>query len=123
MRSITAFFILTCLHFYAFSQQSIELIGADISEYDQNYVNAERLIGNVRFRQENVFMDCDSAWFYHDENKVEAYGRIYIRQLDTLNLWGDYLLYNGDTKQALVKNNVRMTDREMRLTTNLLNMI
>jgi lipopolysaccharide export system protein LptA len=104
----------------AIAQTSIELIGADVSEYDASYVDAERLIGNVKFKQGNVYMGCDSAWFYHGENKVEAFGSIYIRQVDTLDLWGDYLLYNGDTKQALVKNNVRMTDKEMTLKTNLI---
>lgn len=99
------------------AQESIELIGADVSEYDAQMVDAERLIGNVKFRQNNVYMDCDSAWFYHAENKIEAFGRIYIRQQDTLNLWGEYLLYNGDTKQAMVSKNVRLTDREMTLTT------
>lgn len=101
----------------AFAQESIELIGAEVSEYDASMVDAERLIGNVRFRQNNVYMDCDSAWFYHAENKIEAFGHIYIRQQDTLNLWGEYLRYNGDTKQAVVSKNVRLTDREMTLTT------
>ncbi len=115
--------LLLCLVYSitANAQRSIELLGADVSEYDQSMVDAERLIGNVRFKQDNVYMDCDSAWFYHEDNKIEAFGHIFIRQQDTLNLWGDYLLYNGDTKQALVKNNVRLTDRQMTLTTDLLN--
>lgn len=114
---LIVFFSAVCFIPVIHAQESIELIGAEVSEYDAAMVDAERLIGNVRFRQNNVYMDCDSAWFYHAENKIEAFGHIYIRQQDTLNLWGEYLLYNGDTKQAMVSKNVRMTDREMTLTT------
>jgi len=41
-----------------------------------------------------MFMDCDSAYFYEEINKVEAFGNIYIRQKDTVDLWGGYLEYD-----------------------------
>lgn len=104
----------------ASAQQEIELLGADFSEYDKSLIDAERLIGNVKFRQQNVYMDCDSAWFYHQQNKVEAFGRIYIRQTDTINMWGNHLLYEGDSKQATVTGDVRLTDRQMSLQTDAL---
>ena len=44
---------------------------------------------------------------------------IYIRQRDTFNLWGDYLEYDGDKKQAYVRDNVRLRDQDMQLTTDM----
>lgn len=101
-------------------QSTIELLGADVTEFDIELVDAERVIGNVRFKQDNMYMDCDSAYFYRKENKIEAFGNIYIRQRDTLNLWGDYLWYNGDERKALVRDNVKLRDQEMSLTTDIL---
>lgn len=102
-----------------FAQSSIELLQADVTEYDQAFVDAERVKGNVRFRQGTVYMNCDSAYFFRKANKITAFGNIYIRQQDTLNLWGDYLEYDGDKKLAYVKDNVRLRDQQMELKTNL----
>jgi lipopolysaccharide export system protein LptA len=99
--------------------KTIELIQADVTEYDVDFIDAERVKGNVRFKQDNVYMDCDSAYFYRKENKINAFGNIYIRQEDTLNLWGDYLEYDGDTKMAYVKENVRLEDQQMELQSDL----
>ena len=102
------------------AQSVIELLGAEVIEYDQEFVDAERVKGNVRFKQDEVYMDCDSAYFYRKKNRIEAYGNVYIRQRDTFNLWGDYLEYDGDDKQAYVKANVRLRDEQMELTTDLI---
>jgi len=99
--------------------QTIELLQADVTEYDVDFLDAERVKGNVRFKQDNVYMNCDSAYFFRKENKINAFGHIYIRQQDTLNLWGDYLEYDGDKKLAYVKQNVRLRDQQMELKTNL----
>lgn len=117
---ITCFaFIVICGVDFSYGQSVIELLGADVIEYDQSFVDAERVKGNVRFKQDGVFMNCDSAYFYRKDNRVKAYGNIYIRQRDTFNLWGDYLEYDGDKKLAYVRDNVRLKDQEMQLTTDM----
>ena len=117
---ISSLIILICCGVSTVHAQSvIELLGADVIEYDQEFVDAERVKGNVRFKQDGVLMNCDSAYFYRKDNKVKAYGNIYIRQRDTFNLWGDYLEYDGDKKLAYVSENVRLRDQEMQLTTDL----
>ncbi|MCB9260901.1 MAG: hypothetical protein H6607_00785 [Flavobacteriales bacterium] len=98
----------------------IELLDAESIEFDQDFVDAERVKGHVKFRQDNVYMDCDSAYFYRKQNRIEAFGHIYIRQQDTLNLWGDYAEYDGDKKIAHLRKNVRLKDQQMELTTDLL---
>ena len=57
----------------------IEIIGADELVYDQEIGRYQMCRGNVRFKQGNVYMDCDSARFYEDINKIEAFSNIYIR--------------------------------------------
>lgn len=99
----------------------IEILSADELVYDQAKGRYQMCIGNVRFKQGTVYMDCDSARFYEEVNKIEAFGDIYIRQKDTMDLWGEYLEYNGDTRLAKVSKDVRLTDGKMKLTTDQLN--
>lgn len=99
----------------------IEILSADVLEFNQKLGNVQRCKGNVRFKQGTVLMNCDSAWFYEDKNQVEAFGNIYIRQLDTFDLRGNYLIYNGDNRTAVVEKDVRLSDGEMVLNTQILN--
>jgi len=101
----------------SYGQKKIEILHADVLEFDEKLIDAHRLKGNVKFLHDNVYLDCDSAWFFRRENLVKAFGHIYMRQSDTVNLWGDYLEYDGDRKIALVQKDVRMTDRTMNLRT------
>jgi lipopolysaccharide export system protein LptA len=62
-------------------------------------------------------MWCDSALFYPDINQVTAYSKIHIQQGDTLNLYGEYLFYDGKTGLAFVKTNVVLIDKDTHLYT------
>ncbi|MBR9860482.1 hypothetical protein GYB22_06975 [bacterium] len=95
----------------------IEILQANELVYDREIGKYQRCIGNVKFKQDQVLMDCDSAWFYEDQNRIEAFGSIYIRQRDSFNLWGEHLDYDGDTRMAVVEKNVRLTDNKMTLRT------
>ena len=98
--------------------EKIELVNADVSEFDQALnAHATRLLGNVIFRHQNATMYCDSAYLYRDENRLEAFNNIRIKQGDSLNLTGKRLLYNGDSKMAQVFDDVVMTDQKMTLRT------
>jgi lipopolysaccharide export system protein LptA len=98
--------------------EKIELMNADVSEYDEKLnANATRLIGNVIFRHQNAIMYCDSAYLYRNENRLEAFNNIRIKQGDSLNLTGKRLLYDGNTKIANVFDDVIMTDGKMTLNT------
>jgi lipopolysaccharide assembly outer membrane protein LptD (OstA) len=104
-----------------FGQTKIEILSADQLVYDQNIGDYQLCKGNVQFKQGNMFMDCDSARFYDKVNKIEAFGDIYIRQQDTLDLHGDYLEYNGDSRLATIKKDVILSDGNMTLRTQQLN--
>lgn len=100
----------------------IYLENAETFSFDED-VNAEAqlLKGNVRFRHDDVFLYCDSAYFFDKKNSFNAYGHVKIVQGDTLFIYGDVLYYDGDTKMARLRHNVRMTDRTVTLVTDSLN--
>lgn len=103
------------------NQTKIEILSANELVYNQDRGRYQICRGNVRFKQGTMLMDCDSAYFYEEINKIEAFGKIYIRQKDTVDLWGGYLEYDGDTRLAKVSKNVRLTEGKMKLTTEQLN--
>ncbi|MBD1394045.1 OstA-like protein [Mucilaginibacter glaciei] len=72
------------------------------------------------FKQDYSIMTSDSAYFYPQRNAFDAFGNVHITQGDTLNIYSDKLNYNGNTKVALLTNNVRMIDKDAILTTNYL---
>lgn len=80
------------------------------------------LIGNVTFRQGDMFMYCDSARFYTSPelpaDSMEAFGNIRMEQGDTLFLYGDYMDYSGTQQLATVYGegrNVRLINRDVTL--------
>jgi len=79
------------------------------------------LKGNVRFRQDNAVLHCDSAYFYESANSLDAFGNVKIVQGDTLFVYGDLLYYDGNIKLARMRHNVRMLNRTTTLTTDSLN--
>lgn len=109
---------LSVLDIHGQNGKRIELLNADVSEFDQDVnARATRLIGNVKFKHENVLMTCDSAYLYREDNKLEAFNNIRITQGDTLTLTGRRLIYNGNSSLANVYDNVVLKDRKMTLTT------
>ncbi|MDN3584290.1 OstA-like protein [Mucilaginibacter flavus] len=72
------------------------------------------------FKQDYSILRSDSAYFYPQDNAFDAFSNVNINQGDTLNIYSDKLNYNGNTKIAILTNNVRMIDRDAILTTNYL---
>jgi len=100
----------------------VYLLNADVIRYEE-WVNpdAQRLIGNVIFRHDSMYMYCDSALFYQERNSFDAYHNIRIEQGDTLFLFGDSLFYDGNTRLLRVMDNVRLENKTMILLTDRLN--
>lgn len=83
----------------------------------RNGENTQKVIKPV-FQQDNSTLTCDSAYFYIEKNSFDAFGNVHINQADTINIYSDLLNYNGNTKVAILTNNVRMLDGTAVLTTN-----
>ena len=63
------------------------------------------------FKQDYSTLSSDSAYFYPQDNAFDAFGHVWINQGDTLNIYSDKLNYNGNTKVAILTDNVKMIDK------------
>ena len=92
---------------------------------------AERATGSTKanvsylrkpvFSHDGAILKCDSAVLYGgDRNFFEAFGNVHINQGDTLNIYSDFLNYDGNGKKAHLDKNVKLVDRENTLTSNVL---
>jgi lipopolysaccharide export system protein LptA len=78
---------------------------------------AYRLIKDVRFDHQGVTMYCDSAYYFGDQNSLDAFSRVHLIQGDTIDLYGDYLHYDGNTRIAQIRNHVRLVGKNTELKT------
>ena len=104
------------------AQTLVFLEHAETLQFDEEtHAGAQLLTGNVQFRHEDAYMYCDSAYFYEKQNSLDAFGNVRFVQGDTLFGYSDQLNYNGDTKFARMRRNVRLIDKSTVLVTDSLN--
>jgi lipopolysaccharide export system protein LptA len=70
----------------------------------------QRLVGDVILRQDSTWFYCDSAWKDEGRNYLEAIGNVHISYSDSVDLYGDYLNYDGNTRIAILDSNVILDD-------------
>lgn len=102
------------------AKKKIQLIYADEDIFIKKSATGKemhRFLGKVNLKHNDILMWCDSAHFFPEINQVQAFSKIHIEQGDTLDLYGDYLFYDGKTEQAFVKDNVELIDKETHLYT------
>ena len=81
-----------------------------------------KLIGKVILKHDDATMYCDSAIIDIDANYMTAYGnQVHIKKGDSIDVWGNFLEYFGDQKQARLTGLCSMRDKTMILTTPELN--
>ncbi len=127
MKKNIVFFVLLVIALLPFGNKSaaqtnsktkvIEVLNADNITYDKKLKDAQRLIGNVAFKHEGVFMYCDSALLFSKESRFQAYGHIHVKQGDSLNMFGDSLHYRAKEKHCKIWGNIRMIEKDMQLVT------
>ena len=98
----------------------VELRQADLWSKREG-LDAEVLTGNVVFYHEGAYMYCDSAYLYQQNNSFEAFSNVSMEQGDTIFVYGDYLFYDGNTRLARLRDNIRMEDQTATLFTDSLN--
>ena len=120
MRKYVLSLLLLLMVSAAFSQKKskVNLISSSRSNGDKrNGVDIIKVYNGV-WQQDFSKMRSDSAYFYPSANAFEAFGHVNINQGDTLNIYSDHLNYDGNTKTAVLTDNVKMIDRDATLTTN-----
>ncbi|MDB0063226.1 hypothetical protein N9F27_03930, partial [Crocinitomicaceae bacterium] len=111
---VSAFFLVAST---GFTQSYLELLPGSERATRQPHLHATSLAGNVVFTYQGNTMYCDSALYYDKTNKVRAFGNVHITKPGGLNLFCDYLSYDGNTETAFLSGNVRARDQEYKLTT------
>ena len=100
----------------------VDLLYADEAQADNDLrPDVQILVGSVKLRHDSMYMYCDTAYLYEQNNSVEAFGNVRMEQGDTLFIYGDYLYYDGMSQLAMLRNHVRMINRNSVLTTDSLN--
>lgn len=103
-------------------KEKVYLLHADSLTFDADMsADYKVLHGNVKFRKDSMYMFCDSAYFYEQNNSLDAFGNVRMEQGDTLFIYGDLLYYDGAEQLAELRNNVRMINRNVTLYTDSLN--
>ncbi len=108
----------------AASRKAIELTNADIDFIEKDSITGNdihRLTGNVSFLHNKVIMSCDSAHYRPQIKQIIAFSRVHINQGDTLDLYSNYLFYDGRTESAIAKGNVELIDKNTHLYTDTIN--
>ena len=100
----------------------VDLLHAEEAQADKILLpDVQILIRSVKLRHDSMYMYCDSALIYEKTNSVEAFGNVRMEQGDTLFIYGDYLYYDGMSQLAMLRENVRMINRNTVLTADSLN--
>lgn len=105
-------------------KKKIELIYADYDDIVTDLATGKDIhhfVGKVNFKHNETLMWCDSAHYFPDKNQITAFSKIHIEQGDTLDLYGDYLFYDGKSETAFVNGNVELVDKETHLYTDAIN--
>ena len=94
---------------------------ADSLRHNNSVNDAQIVTGNVRFRQGNMFLYCDSAYYYSEDNSLDAFGHVHMVRGDTLNVYADKVFYDGMQKLARLRHGptepkVRVKNRDVTLT-------
>lgn len=109
--------LLTLVSIAAFSQgRQIEIRSSELIKGFQASGFA-RIIRPV-FAQEGSTLAADSADFNQASNTFDAFGHVVITQPSGTTIYSDLLNYDGNTKLAILTNNVRLIDGDVTLTTN-----
>ena len=91
------------------------------SLYKRENFDAQILIDSVILCHEGAYMYCDSAYLFEQTNTFEAFSNVRMEQGDTIFVYGDYLHYDGNTRLARLRDNIRMEDKQVTLFTDSLN--
>lgn len=74
----------------------------------------------VHFMHKGVEMWCDKAILYEDQDFIEAFSNVRMKQGDSINMVAKYVEYSGKTQLAMASGNVVLTEPQSVLTTDTL---
>lgn len=107
------------------SQQKIEIRRSGFLNFDEENYPGARILTRDDSEQVHIFhngtdMWCDKAYYYGNENSIEAFGNVKMGQGDTINMTSKYVQYSGETQLAFASGNVVLTNPDSKITTDTL---
>lgn len=126
MKKSIIIFLIILNSIFSYSQEKgqIEIINSNfIRTTAELGPSVKVLIGQVALHHDSTTMYCDSALYNTDLKKIDAFGDVEVQRLhnwDTIFMFGDTLHYDGNTKIAKVRQNVRLLQDTTELTTDFL---
>ncbi len=106
---------------HAQDKKRVEILRAGSLEASERIAsNAQRLIDSVLISHKNILMWCDSAYTYTGTNRVDAFGRVHIKQDDTLHLYANKVFYDGDISFARAWGDVKLINKSTTIYTDTL---
>lgn len=117
-KTLISALLLFCLA-SVFAQQKKIYFEANLLEYDEDLRDgAEQYTGHVVFRHENTVGYCDTALHFRDRNQLHAFGRpVRIIINDSVTLYGNFLIYDGNSRTVSISRNVILKDKQAALYT------
>lgn len=118
------YLLIFCVSLFCFSQEkqkiTIEYAGIASSnpEIEEGaFVFLRDESQQVHFKHKGVNMWCDKAIYYEDQDYIEAFSNVKMKQGDSINMVAKYLEYSGKTQLAYARGNVVLTEPQSTLTT------
>lgn len=71
----------------------------------------------VHFIHKGADVFCDKAIYYEDQDYLEAFSNVSMKQGDTINMVAKYIEYSGKTQMAFARGDVILTEPQSTLTT------
>ena len=116
------FFVGSTLH--AQERRRIEIDYAPFMTFDESKPDATILTRDnskqVHIKHEGIELWCDEAIYYGKQDFIEAYGKVRVKQGDTINMTSKYVEYSGKTQLAFASGSVVLTDPNSEITTDTL---
>lgn len=109
---------------HAQERRRIEIEYAPFMTFDESKPDATILTRDnskqVHIKHEGIELWCDEAVYYGKEDFIEAYGKVHVKQGDTINMTSKYVEYSGKTKLAFASGSVVLEEPSSVLTTDTL---
>ncbi|NOY49381.1 MAG: hypothetical protein GXO88_02255 [Chlorobi bacterium] len=116
--ALTYFIVILATSLFAQQKPRVYVDAADLQEYDESLgKDIERLIGNVVMRHESTVFYCDSAYLNSKSRDFEAFGHVHIHVNDTVDVYGNRMLYTGNDRLANLYDSVKLIDNKTTLRT------
>ncbi|RED42774.1 OstA-like protein [Winogradskyella eximia] len=121
------FLVCFTITYFSFGQekQRITIEHAPISYTDPKIEDGANVFlrdksQQVHFSHKGVSLWCDKAVYYQDQDFIEAYSNVVMKQGDTIQMVSKYLEYSGKTQLAFASGDVVLTEPQSTLKTDTL---